>query len=1008
MQQETIQYKQSKQGTIVKYFSNAYNIQTNPDSIPAFLLQDLIGTPIKITESLDDLTYKKNQRNNYEFDNTIKYSTGRTITQKVESTIDIVRQGSIRTRFIDDMSRITLSNNEKVVSAVFFENTLVDDIFVDISIFKSYDILNTLSVHNLVKGEIPLRESPTGVLFGKLEAIQKLVGEDGKRINIPLRNVPVIIFNDSQEFPSISSVDDEGNRIRLNIKENSTVDNYFNPESFSADTSFLKDESVFANIPDKFKYSSITNENGEFLITDIPTGSRVLLFEVDLFKQGLTKDEVALNFFAYPTSENPQIDTVPHYSFQQIPVNIVPSWGDFQSGYTQINIKANLDLRKWTTYYFPPICSGDKNIEDLLKTKNTPLTIEVRDMSKEGFPLSNIQVVEVVEPLEKSLNQQLEWNGESIQVKSKVQFRKNDYSIFKLPANIYDPDGFKTDKEGMPTKHKGVWLASYQLKAYYDKPDTIFRTTGLERQYAPNLTITRDHFHLNRGNLDFTQKNTSKIISKIGTFPYEKPWSVSYPTRYSIPRKPSKEIPKSFITYDSGGKVKPTNQPKYSDGDLVGFLTDNKSGGFAIQVYPPNQSYLRNNFASRITRGLLYKYESNVTWQESYASGYNPILDNKYLSNVINGEQYQRLECGYGYWLKPEGWPLVNQNKWGDTMEQRYLTNDSVDSGNGERFNMSVKNFNEKDLELIMDYSSILKEGGIDIFRVIDATDISDPKPETIPTFATLEFQSIYVQRGSTDGFLNKTYRLKTVIYNSTTDNGNDETFWSYESALSSGSLDFFQIEITNNGNAEVNIEFNGNNKHFNIGETKNFDAKLMGDNFKLKLPGNYDLSPDETVYENINYKIQFKNIRFIRLKGTNDYEDTSGLVSIPINSGNPIILKAGFENDNVTYFLITKLESFLTTYFYPAFESLVLPNIDAGCKKDILNPLNPAYSLLKDYYIHSIKVNGMVFINSKNEGGGWFISANFESNKIIPSCDGSGFNGFGDSGTLIPFRAIV
>ena len=84
------------------------------------------------------------------------------------------------------------------------------------------------------------------------------------------------------------------------------------------------------------------------------------MFEVDLFKQGLTKDEIALNFFPFPSSDSSPLDSIPSYSFKQFPVSVVPAWGTIQTGYTELNITVNYDLRKWTTYYVPPVSYDGK------------------------------------------------------------------------------------------------------------------------------------------------------------------------------------------------------------------------------------------------------------------------------------------------------------------------------------------------------------------------------------------------------------------------------------------------------------------------------------------------------------------------------------------------------------------------------------------------------------------------------------------------------------------------
>ena len=71
--------------------------------------------------------------------------------------------------------------------------------FVDIKLERTSDSLDTLSIQNNLLGTWQQQESATGVLFGKLVARQKVIDENGEKVIIPLRNVPVAIFNSSED-----------------------------------------------------------------------------------------------------------------------------------------------------------------------------------------------------------------------------------------------------------------------------------------------------------------------------------------------------------------------------------------------------------------------------------------------------------------------------------------------------------------------------------------------------------------------------------------------------------------------------------------------------------------------------------------------------------------------------------------------------------------------------------------------------------------------------------------
>ena len=83
-----------------------------------------------------------------------------------------------------------------------------------------------VSVKNNPLTEMPQQESETGVVCGTLMARQKVLDENGERVLIPLSNVPIVIFNPSEEFPSYASKDADGNRITLNLTQNSIIETF--------------------------------------------------------------------------------------------------------------------------------------------------------------------------------------------------------------------------------------------------------------------------------------------------------------------------------------------------------------------------------------------------------------------------------------------------------------------------------------------------------------------------------------------------------------------------------------------------------------------------------------------------------------------------------------------------------------------------------------------------------------------------------------------------------------
>jgi len=1010
---EQIQLKKSRSGTTITFFSTQK--LEDYDIYPSYVILDANNNQSSI-HPLDEKNgiWTLNNRNN-NIPLIANIITGYSFVQTTEYTMSL-----------EDMNKTNSSFKQKVqeeypnsTNYVFFKSTYIDDYFVNIKLNRTFATLDTLNIYNNALNSFPTQEATTGVVFGKLEALQKINDGDGNKVRIPLKNVKIGIFNSSEVFPSSTSVDDDGDRITLNLKEASKKNEYFNIESYSADTEFLKSSSEFESIPDQYKYITTTNDKGEFIIANVPSGEQILIFEVDLLKQGLTHDEVALNFFPYPTDVDPNIDTIPHFFFRQIPIDVIPAWGTLQSGYTEVNISVNLDLRKWSTFYIPPVAYGDKTYEEnTAKGITNPITIEIRDMSKEGYPL-NTQSVQIVETLDRVENQQLEWVNEFAQHTGKLQFRKYDMSIFKVPANMYDPEGFKTDKEGASMQNqKGVWLAGYQIKLSYVNND-VFRTTGHHWDWYKDVKpynqgfISRDHFHLNR-NIDTSTFEKDIIAAKkgIGIPPYDKPWSHLYPDKYKIPKKPTQQNPNWHKTLDVAGQKVYLDEPKYLDGDLIGEGLWKGSGlkaaGFGTQDF--DGSWIGNRFAETVTKNFVYKYEANVSTEEMYANGYQPSCtwcptnkEFENISHVENGEKYQRVECGYGYFLKPWGWSRVSQYGWGDTLYKKdiEITNDNPKDSSwyiftsiNEYFPLSMTKFEEKrdDLALKMDKDATIYTGGLDIYRIIDSSpnNLLAPAPLVLNSQATFYFQKFYYQRGSLENQLLK-------IAKNNTKNGAYQDMFADSSSNPSVSLPSSEIQMSviNNGEIEVTIEnvtIGGREEGFFSSQFLNEFQNING--LALTLPGNYDYNEEKNRYDKANYTIKFNPIQLS--KGNSNRAGETKEIILNINL--PVVN----ANETRNYYLVTEINNIRTNYN---------PNKKNKCRDNLQGSGAATVGTKKD---HNIKANGLFFISKDNYYYNIFTGAllpqasfrraYFQSSGISPTC---GEKHISSDIYTIPFQVI-
>jgi hypothetical protein len=794
IQQEEILLKEFTSGTTLTYFSTHLNAITdvlsrnpNINYVPTVVWLDNFNNPVKVSTFDGKNLWTLNTDNIYVplEDLSSNHITGYSYVKDFAYIVDDNRLALIKERFNNQVSE-SLTTGATILTAegvapnpnapvvpghtdyVFRDFHEIDDFFVNIKLNRTYGTLDTLNIYNNLVNSIPTQEANTGVVFGRLVALQNIKDSEGNNIRIPLRNVPVGIFNSSQDYPNSSSVSDNGDRIFLNIKESISQSEYFNVESFDFDKNkLLRSASQFTTVPDQYKYVTTTNDEGEFVIYDAPIGTQIVMFEVDLLKQGLTRDEIALNFFPFPPDDDAILDQIPNFAFKQFPIDVVPAWGTIQTGFTELNVTVNMDLRKWTTYIFPPMAIGAQRLESAVaQNAANSIKIEMRNMAKQDFPKTEIKFAEIQTDLDRVFGQQYNWHLEFAQIKNKAEFYKFGCPVIKLPANIYDPNGFKTDPNGVPTSHKGVWLSAYQLNVFSN--NKVNRKTGSIYAWNGSDMFTKSHFDLNYSPAVPDSSPTPSFGEGLGSFPYEKPWTIDYPDQYKIPQKPTDQRYQyePDRTPSSSPGIYYLDEPAYNDGDLVGYEVfdpnNSPTGGFGSQS--GFGIWFGNRISQVATRNFMYKYEAGVAWNEEYANGYQPsnpgYLRFAGVSKVVNGEKYQRFEAGYGYFLKPSGWPRIMRTLWGadtyfgpditygvglggNTESPGPGTTTSIVSGGiwgSETHANDVYNLNNIDLALVMDNNASIKKGTLEAYRIVNSNpdNLNEPQIFVLPTYVRL------------------------------------------------------------------------------------------------------------------------------------------------------------------------------------------------------------------------------------------------------------------------------
>ena len=153
------------------------------------------------------------------FSNNYSTVTGYTITQDLLRVYSQAEKTSFVNNTISYLQKI---NANQLKIGINFEDVYNNDTFVNINLRRSFSSLETLTIKNNALGSWNTISSLTGIVFGTLTATQKINDNNGNPIQIPLRNVPIMVFNQTNEVVTTFQTSQDG-RTPLNMVQNSQL-----------------------------------------------------------------------------------------------------------------------------------------------------------------------------------------------------------------------------------------------------------------------------------------------------------------------------------------------------------------------------------------------------------------------------------------------------------------------------------------------------------------------------------------------------------------------------------------------------------------------------------------------------------------------------------------------------------------------------------------------------------------------------------------------------------------
>lgn len=236
---------------------------------------------------------------------------------------------------------------------------------INLNINKSYDLFEILSLKLTQEDAYKLYTSSYGVIVGRVLA-NKGFGIPNAKVSVFIEVTDEDYVNNEKNYLypyfSTSSVNNEG--IRYNLLPDEPVNDCYQNVGTFPNKRLVLDNDTVLEIYDKYwKYTSVTNEAGDYMIFGVPTGQQQIHVDIDLSDIGVLsqrpRDMVYkgynINQFESPNKfkQSTNLDSLSQIYTQNMGVNVYPFWGSSEESDGNIAItRADIQIE----YLFEPTC----------------------------------------------------------------------------------------------------------------------------------------------------------------------------------------------------------------------------------------------------------------------------------------------------------------------------------------------------------------------------------------------------------------------------------------------------------------------------------------------------------------------------------------------------------------------------------------------------------------------------------------------------------------------------
>lgn len=368
-----------------------------------------------------------------------------------------------------------------------------DYITLDANLVQDYDTFDILSVKINSVDTYKLHNANYGVVVGRVLA--------NNGFGIPNAKLSIFIAADSDDgeklrelYPFSSTAAKDRNGVRYNLLPNEKVNDCHQVVGTFPNKRYALDNDVVLEVFDKYyKYTTRTNNAGDYLIMGVPVGAHTLHMDLDLSDCGILSQkprDFVYKGYTIEQFENPSMfkEGTVYSNLSQIftqdqIVNVQPFWGNSSLG-DKIGItRADIDV----AFKFEPTCVF---IGSVISDNSS------QGISKKCVPTENMGNMEELTTGEGTIEMIRKTPGgavEEFQVKGTQLIDGNGIWCYQIPMNL---DYMMTDEygnmvptddpeKGIPTRTKVRFRVSMQDNE--ENVDNYFRAKVLVPHNPQNL-----------------------------------------------------------------------------------------------------------------------------------------------------------------------------------------------------------------------------------------------------------------------------------------------------------------------------------------------------------------------------------------------------------------------------------------------------------------------------------------------------------------------------------------